>query len=900
MSEQPPLDSLTLKDLRKLAGEHQVPNRSTLNKQQLLGALSSTLRDRLGKQSEADVTPDATEIKKKPVNKPSKKPSAKPSSTKTPEEKPASEPEVLTPDSVSHLATSTRNEAQTNDETPSSETSASTAPAATEHDDSQVSESDGTGEEPRKRKRRRRRRRGRGNESHESSGESDEATASPEGQGHEEATADTDHTEKKAVEESAPEEQQQPSNRDNQRKRDNRRDSRDGDRRQKRPPRPRLQGQQRSLPAVLDRLRWFSSGILELCDPDTPSWAQARLGELLAEVGVVPTPCSGQAHPDFHHIEGEEAVEGVAPGEISMVIEPGFALRGDRGDLFALRKAKVKVAPGDNDAPQDDEASETKASKTEVDSAPTNIADSSEPIEGTKQGDEQAATQPEPEDGGGQPEDPKSEVAPPASADERRDQNKRGSRRNKVDPNPAAETVAEADEEAAIEIASEPAPAPKARPGRRHRPADDAPTLPLQQIEAEELAARPKAEAFRELGLNEQILADLHSIGFEQPSPIQAAAIPVVTTGKDLIGQAMTGTGKTAAFSLPVLNRLYSLEGKGPVALVLCPTRELARQVHHEVSRMSGTSGARSALIYGGVGMDDQIEALSRNPHIVIGTPGRLIDHLKRKNLDTSRIQMVVMDEADQMLDIGFLPDITYILKHTPKQRQTLLFSATMPDEIKRLATDYMTDPEHVHTMPESVTVDKVDQKFIAVDQDKKTAVLAHFIETQKPEQMVVFCKTKHQTDRVAKVLKSKDLSAGAIHGDLSQSRREQSLRKFREGKLTCLIATNVAARGLDIPSVSHVVNYDVPETPEEYVHRIGRTGRMGAEGIARTFVTREDGQFLLEIEKHIGLLLDEEVIEGITTSTASKKNKNPAAKSNAPRMLKAISGGIRLGRRRR
>ena len=229
---------------------------------------------------------------------------------------------------------------------------------------------------------------------------------------------------------------------------------------------------------------------------------------------------------------------------------------------------------------------------------------------------------------GGQHEAPKSDVAAPA--DERRDQRK-GRRAHKTDPNPAAESIAQADEEAAIEIASEPAPVPKAQPGRRHRPADNAPTLPLQPIEAEELAARPKAEAFRELGLNEQILADLASMGFEKPSPIQAAAIPVVTNGKDLIGQAMTGTGKTAAFSLPVLNRLYSLEGNGPVALVLCPTRELARQVHHEVNRMAGTSGARSALIYGGVGMDDQIEALSRNPHIVIGTPGRLIDHLKRK-----------------------------------------------------------------------------------------------------------------------------------------------------------------------------------------------------------------------------------------------------------------------------
>jgi ATP-dependent RNA helicase DeaD len=485
-------------------------------------------------------------------------------------------------------------------------------------------------------------------------------------------------------------------------------------------------------------------------------------------------------------------------------------------------------------------------------------------------------------------------------------------------PEPEAATTGEADDKDQADSTSaqvdgdepsadadavvEAAPATeKPRRNRRGRKASKAPTLPLQPQEAEELAARPKAEGFRALGLNEQILADLVDVGYENPSPIQAAAIPVVLEGKDVIGQALTGTGKTAAFSLPALDKLYRLEGEGPVALVLCPTRELARQVHAEVTRMAGKSGARACLVYGGVSLEDQVDALNLNPHIVIGTPGRIIDHMRRRNLDTSRMGLVVLDEADQMLDIGFLPDITYILKHTPPSRQTMLFSATMPDEIKKLASDYMSNPEHLHTMPEAATVAKVDQKYIAVDQNKKTTLLAHFIEVREPKQMVVFCKTKHQTDRVAKVLKQKDLSAGAIHGDLPQSKRERTLRDFRDGSLQCLIATNVAARGLDIPSVSHVVNYDVPETPEEYVHRIGRTGRMGKDGIARTFVTPEDGQFLLEIEKHIGLLLEEEIVEGITASTATEVKRTIAAPTKgAPRLLKPIAGGIRLGRRRR
>ncbi len=440
-------------------------------------------------------------------------------------------------------------------------------------------------------------------------------------------------------------------------------------------------------------------------------------------------------------------------------------------------------------------------------------------------------------------------------------------------------------------------------PHQHNEPAGDAPSLPLVTQVPDELALRPKAEGFRALGLNDQILADLAAMGYQEPTPIQAEAIPVILTGKDVLGQAQTGTGKTAAFVLPILQRLYAIENpdRKPVALVLCPTRELARQVYNEFTKMAGASGARAVVIYGGTPMDDQCRALDRHPHVVVGTPGRIIDHMKRHTLDLSQLAIAVLDEADQMLDIGFWPDVNYIIGHTPPSRQLLLFSATFPEPVKELAAKHMKEPAHIRITPKIVTVEQVDQKYIAVARERKNELLAHFIDTQKPEQLLVFCRTKHQTDRVAEVLKRKHMSAAAIHGDLPQSKRERTLLSFRNGELQCLIATNVAARGLDIPTVSHVVNYDIPEMPEEYVHRIGRTARNGAKGVARTFITPEDGQFLLEIEKHIGLLLEEERIDGFSAEhTNSVKRTIAELPAGSPRILKPLVGGIRLGRRRR
>ncbi len=687
-----------------------------------------------------------------------------------------------------------------------------------------------------------------------------------------------------------------------------------------RPQRPRLEGPLRPVPSVLDRLCTFSKGILELCGPDTPSWAQPRLSELLAESGMVMVPVLGPPHPDFHEVIGTMSEAQVPAGHIAQMVAPGFALRGDRGDLFPLRKAKVRIAvgltpppgPGPGAGPDHGPDQGPGDEPHEQDEDPTLGA----PPEGAMPDSE-----PEQLDAGtpGTQADPAQEPMPEDRQDAqvrgeaRRDRPMReqhghahSGRSNGSQPAPARQGPRELQprEQQPRGERRDPAPPAAGRPPLRTHPresAEQAPRLPLTSQHPDELAARPKAEGFRGLGLNDQILADLAAIGYQAPTPIQLEAIPSVLAGKDLVGQAQTGTGKTAAFVLPILQALYALDTEGPVALVLCPTRELARQVHAEFVRMAGASGARAALIYGGVPMDDQTRARERQPHVVIGTPGRIIDHMRRHTLDLSRLRVAVLDEADQMLDIGFWPDVQFIISHSPPARQMLLFSATFPEPIKIMAEKHMKQPVHVRITPKQVTVAEVDQKYIAVKRERKNELLAHFIETEKPEQLVVFCKTKHQTDRVAEVLKRKHMSAAAIHGDLPQSRRERTLAAFRAGELQCLIATNVAARGLDIPTVSHVLNYDIPEAPEEYVHRIGRTARNGARGVARTFITADDGQFLVEIEKHIGLLLEEERIEGFAIPHEESEVKRSIADMpvGTPRLLKPLVGGIRLGRRR-
>jgi superfamily II DNA/RNA helicase len=346
--------------------------------------------------------------------------------------------------------------------------------------------------------------------------------------------------------------------------------------------------------------------------------------------------------------------------------------------------------------------------------------------------------------------------------------------------------------------------------------------------------------AFRALGLADRTLALMAVVGFTEPTPIQEQAIPLLLQGRDVVGIAQTGTGKTLAFGIPMVERLDS-ERRSVQGLVLVPTRELAQQVL-EVLRQLGESYDLDVVgLLGGRALDRDFRALERRPHIVVGTPGRVIDHLLRGTLSLSDVRYAVLDEADQMLDIGFLPDITRILSRTPRARQTALFSATMPHSILRLVRRYMDEPETVTIAPEQTTVETVEQIYFEVAQRDKTRGLKELIERELRGRTLVFSRTRRGVDYLKDQLQTAGIRVGALHGDMEQRKRDQVVQQFRAGGLDILVATNVAARGLDIPEITHVLNYDVPQNPDEYVHRIGRTGRAGREGKAITFVCERD-----------------------------------------------------------
>ncbi|MGE5654746.1 MAG: DEAD/DEAH box helicase [Bacillota bacterium] len=354
---------------------------------------------------------------------------------------------------------------------------------------------------------------------------------------------------------------------------------------------------------------------------------------------------------------------------------------------------------------------------------------------------------------------------------------------------------------------------------------------------------------FGELELNESICRAIAEMGFEEPSPIQARTIPILLQGRDLIGQAQTGTGKTAAFAIPLLERL-DMQQPGVKALVLAPTRELAVQVAEEVNRIGKFMNVRTLAIYGGQAIDRQIRALRYGVDVVIGTPGRLIDHIRRKTLHLNQVSMLVLDEADEMLNMGFIEDIETILSEVPEERQTMLFSATMPDPIRRLADRYMRTPVTVSVAREHLTVPLTEQVFYETRPEDKLEALCRVIDTEDIQQAIIFCRTKKGADELASSLKARGYLVDALHGDLNQMQRDRVMRRFREEQIEIMVATDVAARGLDIEGVSHVINYDVPQDPESYVHRIGRTGRAGRSGVAITLITsREFGQ-LKEIER--------------------------------------------------
>ena len=398
--------------------------------------------------------------------------------------------------------------------------------------------------------------------------------------------------------------------------------------------------------------------------------------------------------------------------------------------------------------------------------------------------------------------------------------------------------------------------AEKKRPARKRR----------RQSSDNNSAAAPRqkpAGRFGDLDLSETMLQALADAEYLEPTPVQAGFIPPALAGVDLMGQAQTGTGKTAAFAIPILERLSPERKKLPQALVLTPTRELAVQVRDEIAKLSAGRRASVVAVYGGKPIRGQIDHLQRGAEVVVGTPGRVMDLMDRRALVLSELSCVVLDEADRMLDIGFRPDIEKILRRCPQSRQTLLLSATIPPPVARLARNYMRDPEQLDFSPKDLAVETIEQFYFTVDPQQKFDLLVRLIQRDDPAQAIIFCRTKRGTDKVGQRLSRKMEGTATIHGDLPQSGRDRAMGRFREGKVRFLVATDVVGRGIDVTGISHIINYDIPQFCDDYIHRVGRTGRMGREGIAYTFITSEEGNELTRIEVRINRLLKRDEIPG-------------------------------------
>ncbi|MEG2856533.1 DEAD/DEAH box helicase [Bacteroides sp.] len=359
---------------------------------------------------------------------------------------------------------------------------------------------------------------------------------------------------------------------------------------------------------------------------------------------------------------------------------------------------------------------------------------------------------------------------------------------------------------------------------------------------------------FEKLNVIEPIVKALQQEGYTSPTPIQEQSIPILLQGKDLLGCAQTGTGKTAAFSIPILQKLYKTDHrKGIKALILTPTRELAIQIGESFEAYGKHTGLKHTVIFGGVGQKPQTDALRNGVQILIATPGRLLDLITQGFVTLKTLEFFVLDEADRMLDMGFIHDIKRILKLIPEKRQTLFFSATMPPEIEKLANSMLTNPAKVEVTPVSSTVDVIEQSVYFVEKQEKKDLLIHLLKDKSIESMLVFTRTKHGADKLARILTKAGTRAEAIHGNKSQNARQRALTEFKNHTLRVLIATDIAARGIDVDLLSHVVNYELPNVPETYVHRIGRTGRAGNEGIAISFCESEERPYLKDIQKLIG-----------------------------------------------
>jgi len=361
---------------------------------------------------------------------------------------------------------------------------------------------------------------------------------------------------------------------------------------------------------------------------------------------------------------------------------------------------------------------------------------------------------------------------------------------------------------------------------------------------------------FESLNLCQPLLDALDEIGYVTPTPIQAQAIPYLIEGRDMLGCAQTGTGKTAAFALPILDAMAEDPWSGPRrirTLMLCPTRELASQINDNIEQYARHLDIRSMVMFGGVSQRPQEKILRRGVDILVATPGRLLDLISQGYVDLSQVQFLVFDEADRMLDMGFIRDIRKILAHIPENRQSLLFSATIPSSIVELSRDMLYDPVSISITPESLTVEAIEQSLMFVMKADKRGLLTHIIQEEKPEKVLVFSRTKHGCNRIVKQLKQDGIEALPIHGNKSQGAREKALGRFRNGTLQVLVATDVASRGIDVSDISHVINLDLPNEPEVYVHRVGRTGRAGQGGIAIAFCDENEGEYLRGIEKIIG-----------------------------------------------
>ncbi|MSQ70720.1 MAG: DEAD/DEAH box helicase [Betaproteobacteria bacterium] len=414
--------------------------------------------------------------------------------------------------------------------------------------------------------------------------------------------------------------------------------------------------------------------------------------------------------------------------------------------------------------------------------------------------------------------------------------------------------------------------------------------------------------SFQNLGLTAELLRAVTEQGYTIPTPIQAQAIPVVLAGKDLLGAAQTGTGKTAGFTLPMLQLLGREQGaaqstatRHPRALVLVPTRELAAQVQDSVRVYGRYVKLRSTVIYGGVGFTPQATELRRGIDIVVATPGRLLDHVQQRTIDLRHIEILVLDEADRMLDMGFLPDIRRILALLPAKRQNLLFSATFSDDIRRLAGTFQHDPVTVEVARRYEPIELITQVVHPVDKDRKRELLSHLVNTNNWQQVLVFTKTKHGANRLTEQLGHDGIQAEAIHGNKSQPARTRALKRFKDMELQVLVATDIAGRGIDINALPHVVNYDLPHVPEDYVHRIGRTGRAGTAGEAVSLVCGEDRPLLNAIERLIARQIDQRVIAGFEPTGRISAGGNANANARAPRSApRHNANGARYGEARR